>query len=310
VPVTVTCSRGQGGPGNCAATGLIATFVMVGIGCDVTFKPAGVLVDCCGPGLLTVSEPTPWLCRSAALSCTCSVAPLTKLVARGAPFQRTTEFVSNPVPVNVTVAATPGGTLRGEIVPITGTGLFMSYVTAADVPPPGAGFATVTMSSELPRIELAGNDVVNSPVLTKDVERFIPFQVTLEDGTNPVPFTSSGVAPAPATALVGVIVTIAGSGLFTWTVTAPDVPPPGAGLATVTAADPPFSNEAAGTTAVRLPDDSYAVATFCPFHCTEELVTKPVPLKAIVVSAAPASTVAGVTEVIEGVGFELPGEGF
>jgi hypothetical protein len=132
----------------------------------------------------------------------------------------------------------------------------------------------------------------------------------VEDGTNPVPFTSSGVGPAPATALVGVIVTIAGSGLFTWSATAPDVPPPGVGLATVTAADPPFSSKAAGTTAVRLPDDSYAVATFCPFHCTEELVTNPAPLKAIVVSAAPASTVAGVTEVIEGVGFEPSGEGF
>jgi hypothetical protein len=214
------------------------------------------------------------------------------------------------VPVNVIVAAAPGGTLRGEIVLIAGTGLFTSYATAVDVPPPGAGFATVTISSELPRIELAGKDDFNSPVLTKDVERFTPFQVTLEDGTNPVPFTSSGVGPAPATALVGVIVTIAGSGLFTWNATAPDVPPPGAGLATVTAADPPFSSKAAGTTAVRLPDDSYAVATFCPFHCTEELVTNPVPLKAIVVSAAPASTVAGVTEVIEGVGFELSGEGF
>jgi hypothetical protein len=81
-------------------------------------------------------------------------------------------------------------------------------------------------------------------------------------------------------------------------------------LATVTAADPPFNSKAAGTTAVRLPDDSYAVATFCPFHLTEELVTNPVPPKAIVVSAAPASTVAGVTEVIKGVGFELSGEEF
>lgn len=283
---------------------------MVGIGCDVTVKPAGALVDCCGPGLLTVSEPTPWLCKSAALSCTCSVVPLTKLVARGVPFQRTTELVSNPVPINVIVAAAPGGTLRGEIVLITGTGLFTSYVTAADWPPPGAGFATVTMFSELPRIELAGSDVVNSPVLTKEVERLTPFQVTLEDGTKPVPLTSSGVGGAPATMLAGVMAAIAGSGLFTWNATAPDVPPPGAGLATVTAADPPFSSEAAGTTAVRPLDDSYAVATFCPFHWTEELVTNPSPLKAMVVSAAPASTVAGVTDVMEGVGFELSGEAF
>ena len=85
------------------------------------------------------------------------------------------------------VAAAPGGTLRGEIVLITGTGLFTSYMTAADVPPPGAGFATVTMSCELPRIELAGKDDVNSPVLTNDVERFTPFQATLEEVRIPFP---------------------------------------------------------------------------------------------------------------------------
>jgi hypothetical protein len=55
--------------------------------------------------LVTVNDPVLTVWRSAALSNTCNVVGLTKLVVRGAPFHSTIEFVSKPPPVNVIVAA-------------------------------------------------------------------------------------------------------------------------------------------------------------------------------------------------------------
>src|SRR5258707_12719656 len=53
------------------------------------------------PGLLTEICPEPKLCRSAAVSETWSVVPLTKVVGRAAPLYNTTEFASNPLPLTV-----------------------------------------------------------------------------------------------------------------------------------------------------------------------------------------------------------------
>jgi len=65
-----------------------------------------------------------------------------------------------------------------------------------DVPPPGAGFTTVTDAV----LALAMSDermlAVSCELLTKVVERAVPFHFTLEVETKPVPFTVS-VNPAP-----------------------------------------------------------------------------------------------------------------
>ena len=86
------------------------TVWITGTGCDVTTSGDGVLVDAPGAGLLTVKDPVPWFCRSEALSDTVNVVALTKVVGRGEVFHRAAEFDSKPVPVIVTLAATPGGT--------------------------------------------------------------------------------------------------------------------------------------------------------------------------------------------------------
>lgn len=123
----------------------------------MTTSGAAGLVDPAGAGLLTVNEPVPWFCRSAALSATCNEVALTKVVGRAAAFHITMEFDSNPVPVTVIVAGLPGGTYRGEIAVITATGLFTLNVAPADVPPPGAGFCTVIELAELPVKSAAGS---------------------------------------------------------------------------------------------------------------------------------------------------------
>jgi hypothetical protein len=123
----------------------------------VTTSGAAGLVDAAGAGLLTVSDPVPWFCKSAALRATCNVEALTKVVGRADAFHNTAEFDSNPVPVTVTVAGLPGGTYRGEIAVMTATGLFTLNGVAAEAPPPGAGFCTVIRLAELPVRSAAGS---------------------------------------------------------------------------------------------------------------------------------------------------------
>ena len=68
--------------------------------------------------------------------------------------------------------------------------------------------------------------------------RFAPFHCTVEAATNPLPVTVSVNAPDPATVEAGEICAVAGAGLLMLNVAAVDVPPPGAGFTTVTAAVP------------------------------------------------------------------------
>src|SRR5260370_8699595 len=89
------------------------TDTMVGTVAAIT-NSVGVVLLPPGPGLLTEICPEPKLCRSAAVSETWSVVPLTKVVWRPAPLYMTTDFASNPVPLTLMVAGTPWGTLRGE----------------------------------------------------------------------------------------------------------------------------------------------------------------------------------------------------
>jgi hypothetical protein len=170
------------------------------------------LVAAAGPGLLTVNDPVPWLCKSAALKTTCNTVGLTTVVGRADPFHIATEFASNPVPVMVIVAALPGATYRGAIEAITGVGLFTVNVTAADVPPPGAGFCAVTALAELPARSAAGTVAFTSVPLTKVVKSAVPFHATTVEAINPDPLTSSEVSPVPATTAAGLIFAMAGAG--------------------------------------------------------------------------------------------------
>ena len=78
----------------------------------------------------------------------------------------------------------------------------------------------------------------------------MPFQLMTELATKLLPFTVSVKAAAPAVALDGDNDERAGTGLFTANVIAPDVPPPGVGLDTVTLVVPVLAISPAGTWAV------------------------------------------------------------
>ena len=68
-----------------------------------------------------------------------------KVVARFAPFQRTTEDDTKLAPVTVNVNWPPPAIADvGDIDGSDGTGLSIVKVAAADVPPPGVGENTVT----------------------------------------------------------------------------------------------------------------------------------------------------------------------
>ena len=88
------------------------------------------------------------------------------------------------------------------------------------------------------------------------VESDAPSHLATELALKLPPLRVSVVSELPALALVGFIDESVGAGLFIVKVFPPDVPPPGAGLNTVTVAVPAVARFAAGMTAVRVEDDT------------------------------------------------------
>src|SRR3989338_4433394 len=112
----------------------------------------------------------------------------------------------------------------------------MVKVSAVEVPPPGVALNTVTKADPALAMSAARMAAVSCPLLTKVVVRLDPFQRTTEPVTKFEPFTVSVKAAPPALALVGESELTAGTGLFILKVRELEVPPPGAGLNTVTKA--------------------------------------------------------------------------
>ena len=139
------------------------------------------------------------------------------------------------VPFTVSVkAAPPTIVLVGESVVIVGTGLFTANGEFPDVPPPGAGFVTVTLNVPAAAMSAAVIAAVICVALTNVVAFAAPLKFTTEDALKFVPFTVRVNAAPPLVALVGESVVIVGTGLFTANGEFPDVPPPGAGFVTDT----------------------------------------------------------------------------
>jgi hypothetical protein len=236
-----------------------------------------------------------------------STVALTTVVGRFAPFHKTTELASNPVPVIVMVAGVPGGTIRGEIAVIATVGLFTSNVAAVEVPPPGPEFCTVIRLAELPVRSAAGMVAFNSVALTNVVPSAMPFHTTTLDGTKPVPVASSSVSADPASTLAGFTLLIEGAGLFTEKSNEANAPPPGDGLTTINFAIVAFARLFAVSVAPKLVAELYMVAMGAPFNCRVEFEMNPVPLIAIGVSAEPATAADGLMAVIAGTGFSVGG---
>ena len=82
------------------------------------------------------------------------------------------------------------------------------------MPPPGAGFVTVTLAVPAVAISAASIAAVTCVVLMNVVVLAVPLNFTTEVDTNPVPLTVSVNAAPPAVALVGEIDLSVGAGLL------------------------------------------------------------------------------------------------
>ena len=121
----------------------------------------------------------------------------------------------------------------------------------------------------------------------------------------PVPFTVRVNAALPDVALAGDSELIVGTGLAALMVNAvlPDVPPPGAGLNTVTWPVPAVAMSAAVIAACNCVALTNVVVRLAPFQFSIDPEMKPVPFTVRVNAAPPAVALAGDSELIVGTGF-------
>src|SRR5882672_2480847 len=151
----------------------------------------------------------------------------TNVVARLAPFQRTTDDAWKLLPFTVSTNDGPGAVAAvGESEPATGVGGPIKNVTALVVPPPGLGENTVTAAVPTAATSPAEMAAVRRVPLTNVVVRAAPFHRTTEDETKLVPFTVRGSAGPPAGTSLGASEPSVGRGLLTVNVAALEVPPP------------------------------------------------------------------------------------
>jgi hypothetical protein len=98
-----------------------------------------------GVAFTTVTEAVPAVAISAAVIAAVTWVAETYVVVRADPFQFTVEPETKPVPFTVSVNAAPPAVAEAGLRPVVvGTGLLIVKVWALEVPPPGAGFTTVT----------------------------------------------------------------------------------------------------------------------------------------------------------------------
>src|SRR4051812_26557795 len=112
------------------------------------------------------------------------------------------------------------------------------------------------------------------------------------------------VAPLPAATLEGVTLASVGAagGAVTESPTAGDVPPPGAGVNTVTIGVAIVATSAAIIAAVRRVPETNAVTRSTPFTRTADAETNPLPSIVRENDPLPAATLEGLSAVIAGAG--------
>src|SRR5258708_4686510 len=231
-------------------SGPVPTVAPVGIS-PVSPGAGLVTVKASGAGVATVTGAIAAVARSEAGMAAVSWVALTKVVVRAAPFQRTPEALTKLLPFTVSVnAAPPTLALEGESDVSDGAGVVIVNVWAPDVPPSTPGIVTVTWALPAAAISEAGIAAATCVGLTRVAGRAARFQRTLLPLTKPVPVTVSVNAAPLTSALLGLRPVSVGAGLFTLNVCAAEVPPPGAGVRTVTLAVPAAAMSAAVIAAV------------------------------------------------------------
>lgn len=171
-------------------------------------------------GLKTVTLAAPALAMSLAGIVAVNCALLLKVVARSAPFQRTTAPLTKLAPLTVSVKLPPPavawlGLSAARLGVGLGCGLIVK-VNAFDVPPPPltfAGLKTVTLAAPTLAKSLAGRAAVNCVALTNVVARSAPFQRTTAPLTKLEPLTVNVNALLPAIVAFGFKLVIDGTGL-------------------------------------------------------------------------------------------------
>ena len=158
------------------------------------------------------------------------------------------------------------------------------------MPPPGAGLKTVTLTVPVEIRSLARICALSEVGLPYVVVLGDPFHRMTEPLTKFVPVTVSGKAPLVVVAEFGDRVATVGTGLTTLNGWALDVPPPGAGLKTVTLMVPVEIRSLARICALSEVGLPYVVVLGDPFHRTTEPLTKFVPVT--VSGKAPLTVVA------------------
>jgi hypothetical protein len=272
-----------------------------------------------GVGLITSTDAMPKNARSLAGTLAVNCVALTNVVASAAPFQCATELAMKFVPVRVNVNPTlPALAEFGESEVSVGTGFaaLIVNVNAFDVVPEGApegralpiplktmvGVNTVTDDVPTVAISVAGTAAVNCVAFTNVVVRLPPFHCTTEVLMKLPPFTVNVNAGLPAITEFGTSEPSDGTGVVTVKVTAFDVPPPGVGLTTLTKSRFAVKISAAVIAAVNVVAFTNVVTRGLPFHCTAELLTKPLPFTVNVNPGEPALIEFGEIEVIPGTG--------
>jgi hypothetical protein len=245
------------------------------------------------------------------------VGPMNRVVrlsVRGLPFHWTAEHGAIPLPLTVRKnALAPAAALAGTSEVMAGTG---SAVGAVIVENGRELEVIVELDTEIAAVpgnavSVAETVAVSCVALTNVVGRGDPFQFTTSPSTKFVPFTTSvnPVVPQYGVEVGASDVTV---GATIENVIGPDVPPPGAGVNTVTCAFPFKGMSAAikarsadGTAATSCAGLLYEVANAMLFHCTTEQGTKLLPVTARLNPAVPAVAEDGESETMTGTGSEV-----
>lgn len=202
-----------------------------------------------GVGVKTVIDNKAPTARSDAGIAAASCVLLTKVVVRFAPLTSTTEPLTKLLPLTVSVnPGLPAVALAGEILAKDGCGL----LTASDSVPEAEPSGLITSIARVPgeAMSLAGIAAVSCVPPTNVVVRFAPFTWTTEPLTKFEPVAVKVKPGPPAVAEPGEMPVSTGTAGVTVKITAPDVPPPGAGLKTVMESAPAEAMSEAGMAAV------------------------------------------------------------
>jgi len=137
----------------------------------------------------------------------------------------------------------------------------------------------------------------------KLVGRFVELSWTVQPLTKLMPVSVMAKGGLPAVTVVGEMLERIGSGFCTLSGSAPDVPPPGAGVKTLIARLPAACRSTAGTEAMSEVALLNVVGMATPFTSAIELFTNPEPVRTTLRLDTPAVTLLGETLVSTGTGF-------